>query len=183
MKSSNAEQAVDLQAFELMGDSAAAINGASYDKDKDMLRFYIDHVGVYAIDSKNPAAFTDLGKHEWAREAIEKLAERGIVNSTSIEKGTFSPANQVTRADFILMLVNMLDLRAEIASTFADVKPNDYYYDAVSIAKQLGIASGVNEVNFAPRDSTSRQDAIYGYADPSAANDGGNKAVRIRFNG
>ncbi|VTR62510.1 Endo-1,4-beta-xylanase A precursor [Actinobacillus pleuropneumoniae] len=154
------EQAVDLQALELMGDSAAAINGASYDTDKDMLRFSIDHVGVYAIGGKNPAAFTDLGKHEWAREAIEKLAERGIVKGTSIEKGTFSPANQVTRADFILMLVNMLDLRAEIISTFADVKPNDYYYDAVSIAKQLGIASGVNEVNFAPRDSISRQDAM-----------------------
>ncbi|PCL93093.1 DUF4855 domain-containing protein [Paenibacillus lautus] len=154
------EQAVDLQAFLLMGDSAAAINGASYEKDKNMLRFSIDHVGVYAIGGKNPAAFTDLDKHEWAREAIEKLAERGIVKGTSIEKGTFSPANQVTRADFILMLVNMLDLRAEIASTFADVKPNDYYYDAVSIAKQLGIASGVNEVNFAPRDSISRQDAM-----------------------
>lgn len=154
------EQAADLQAFELMGDSAAAINGASYDKDKDMLRFSIDHVGVYAVSGKKPAAFTDLGNHKWAREAIEKLAERGIVKGTSIENNTFSPANQVTRADFILMLVNMLDLGAEIASTFADVKPNDYYYDAVSIAKQLGIVSGVNEVNFAPRDSISRQDAM-----------------------
>ena len=70
------EQAVDLQALELMGDSTAAINGASYDKDKDMLRFFIDHVGVYAIGGKNPAAFTDLGKHEWAREAIEAGRKR-----------------------------------------------------------------------------------------------------------
>lgn len=154
------EQAADLQAFELTGDSAAAIDGTSYDKDKGVLRFSIDQVGVYAVGGKKPVAFTDLGKHEWAREAIEKLAERGIVKGTSIENGTFSPANQVTRADFILMLVNMLDLRAEITSTFTDVKPNDYYYDAVSIVKQLGIVSGVNEVNFAPRDSISRQDAM-----------------------
>ncbi len=107
-----------------------------------------------------PAAFTDLGKHEWAREAIEKLAEKGVINGTSIEKGTFSPASPVTRADFILMLVNMLNLRAEFASTFADVQPKDYYYDAVSIAKQLGIVSGVNGVNFAPRDPISRQDVM-----------------------
>lgn len=154
------EQAADLQAFELTGDSAAAIDGTSYDKDKGVLRFSIDQVGVYAVGGKKPVAFTDLGKYEWAREAIEKLAERGIVKGTSIENGTFSPANQVTRAEFILMLVNMFDLRAEITSTFTDVKPNDYYYDAVSIVKQLGIVSGVNEVNFAPRDSISRQDAM-----------------------
>ncbi len=107
-----------------------------------------------------PAAFTDLGKHEWAREAIEKLAEKGVIKGTSIEKGTFSPASPVTRADFILMLVNMLNLRAEFASTFADVQPKDYYYDAVSIAKQLGIVSGVNGINFAPRDPISRQDVM-----------------------
>ncbi|OME77393.1 hypothetical protein BK120_26080 [Paenibacillus sp. FSL A5-0031] len=154
------EQAADLQAFKLTGNSAAAIDGASYDKDKSVLRFSIDQVGVFAAGGKKPAAFTDLGKHEWAREAIEKLAEKGIVKGTSIENGTFSPANQVTRADFILMLVNMLALRAEITSTFADVKPNDYYYDAVSIAMQLGIVSGVNEVNFGPRDSISRQDTM-----------------------
>ncbi len=107
-----------------------------------------------------PIVFTDLGKHEWAREAIEKLGEKGVVKGTSIEKGSFSPASPVTRADFILMLVNMLNLRAEFASTFADVQPKDYYYDAVSIAKQLGIVSGVNGVNFAPRDPISRQDVM-----------------------
>jgi len=110
--------------------------------------------------SVKPIVFTDLGKHEWAREAIEKLAEKGVIKGTSIEKGTFSPASPVTRADFILMLVNMLNLRAEFASTFADVQPKDYYYDAVSIAKQLGIVSGVNGVNFAPRDPISRQDVM-----------------------
>ncbi|RJE85216.1 DUF4855 domain-containing protein [Paenibacillus sp. 1011MAR3C5] len=154
------EQATELQAYELTGDTAAVIQGASYDKDKGMLRLTIDHVGVYAVGGAKPAAFNDLGKHEWAREAIEELAERGIVQGTSIDNGTFSPANPVTRADFILMLVNMLDLRAEFASTFADVKPGDYYYDAVSIAKQLGIVSGVNEGSFAPRDPVSRQDAL-----------------------
>jgi len=154
------EQAAQLQAYELTGDRAAAIKDASYDKDKSVLRFSIDHVGVYAVGGAKKAAFTDLGKHEWAREAIEMLAERGVVKGTSIENGTFSPASPVTRADFILMLVNMLDLRADITSTFADVQPKDYYYDAVSIAKQLGIVTGVNGSSFAPRDPISRQDAM-----------------------
>ncbi|MFF2886113.1 DUF4855 domain-containing protein [Paenibacillus sp. NPDC057967] len=154
------EQASELQVYELTDDRATAIKGVSYDKDKGVVRFSIDHVGVYAIGGAKPVAFTDLGKHEWAREAIEKLAERGIVQGTSIENGTFSPASPVTRADFILMLVNMLGLRAEIDSTFADVQPKDYYYDAVSIAKQLGIVTGVNGANFAPREPISRQDAM-----------------------
>lgn len=154
------EQAAWLRVYELTaGDRAAEVKDAAYDK--GTLRFSVDHAGVYAVGIAAPAAaFTDLGKHEWAREAIEELAKRGIVKGTSIEKAAFSPASPVTRADFILMLVNLLDLRAEFASTFADVRPQDYYYDAVSIAKQLGIVSGVNEVNFAPRDPISRQDVM-----------------------
>lgn len=154
------EQAAWLRVYELTaGDRATEVKDAAYDK--GTLRFSVDHAGVYAVGIAAPAAaFTDLGKHEWAREAIEELAKRGIVKGTSIEKGTFSPASPVTRADFILMLVNLLDLRAEFASTFADVRSQDYYYNAVSIAKQLGIVSGVNGVNFAPRDPISRQDVM-----------------------
>lgn len=155
------EQAVQLQAYELTaGDRAAAVKGAAYDKDKRMLRFSIDHTGVYAIGAAMPAVFADLGQHEWARQAIEELTQRGVIKGTSAENRTFSPASPVTRADFVLMLVNMLGLRAESASTFADVQSTDYYYDAVSVAKQLGIVSGMNGVNFTPRDPISRQDVM-----------------------
>lgn len=156
------EQAGRLQAYELTeGDRATAVKGAAYDNNQSVLAFSGDHAGVYAIGAAQPAAaFVDLGRHEWARQAIEALAARGVVQGTSVENGTFSPASPVTRADFILMLVNLLGLRAEYASTFADVQPNDYYYDAVSVARQLGIVTGMNGVDFAPRDPISRQDVM-----------------------
>ncbi|MFC5401405.1 DUF4855 domain-containing protein [Cohnella soli] len=155
------EKAAKLRVYELTaGNHAVIVKGASYDKNKGQLHFSVDHVGVYGIGTAKPVTFTDLGSHEWARAAIEELAERGVVQGTSLENGTFGPASSVTRADFIMMLVNMLGLHAEFTSTFADVQPKDYYYDAVSIAKQLGIVSGVNGVNFDPRAPISRQDVM-----------------------
>lgn len=155
------EKADKLSAYELGAKhSANKLEGASYDAASRMLRFAIAHNGVYAAGYPQPATFTDLGSYEWAREAIEELAERGIVKGTSLEHGTFSPGKQVTRADFVLMLVNSLGLEAELASTFADVSQADYFYEAVSIAKQLGIVSGVDGVNFAPRANITRQDMM-----------------------
>lgn len=104
------------------------------------------------------AQFTDLGKHVWAQEAIEQLAALGIVKGTSA--ATFSPAEQVNRAEFIVMLVRALDLEADGSSTFSDVPAEAYYSEAVSIAKQLGIVTGIDGSRFAPAAKITRQDMM-----------------------
>lgn len=48
----------------------------------------------------------------------------------------------VTRADFIVLLVNALGLRAYERDNFKDILPRDYYYEAAGIAKKLGIVEG-----------------------------------------
>lgn len=50
-------------------------------------------------------------------------------------------ADSITRADFVVLIVNALGLRAYERESFADVKRTDYYYDAVGIAKKLGIVA------------------------------------------
>ena len=58
------------------------------------------------------------------------------------------------------MLVRMLDLKADVTSNFSDVKANDYYYNALGIVKTLGIANGMGDNKFNPRDFISRQDMM-----------------------
>lgn len=48
----------------------------------------------------------------------------------------------ITKADFTVLLVNALKLHAYEQHNFEDVKATDYFADAVSIAKKLGIAEG-----------------------------------------
>lgn len=102
--------------------------------------------------------FSDIGSYHWAKTAIEVLASKNIISGTS--KTTFAPAEQIKRADFIIMLVKALGLSAEADGNFADVRPSAYYYEAVGIAKKLGIASGTGNGKFNPEANISRQDMM-----------------------
>ena len=102
--------------------------------------------------------FKDMGSHQWAQEAVEALAAKGIVSGTA--ENTFTPGKNITRADFITLLVKALDLKADFETNFEDVNSATYYYQAVGIAKQLGIASGTGGGKFNPKSEISRQDMM-----------------------
>ncbi|NIK66608.1 hypothetical protein FHT67_000032 [Paenibacillus sp. BK720] len=103
--------------------------------------------------------FKDVDSHyEWAKDAIAVLADKGIINGTT--STTFEPGKQITRADFMVMLVRMLDLKADVTSNFSDVKSSDYYYNALGVVKALGIANGMGDNEFNPRAFITRQDMM-----------------------
>ena len=95
-----------------------------------------------------------MGGYEWAVEAVKSLAEKGIV--TGIGNGQFAPADQVTRAEFVTMLMRAFgqDVTAsgEEASEFSDVADNEWYTDKICKAVSLGIVQG--------NDPISRQDMM-----------------------
>ena len=100
--------------------------------------------------------FTDLANYSWAKDAIYELRDKGIINGTS--KTTYSPANNIKRGDFILILARMLEITGG-TDNFADVPVGSYYYDAISAAKAAGIAKGDGD-NFMPEATITRQDLI-----------------------
>lgn len=63
-------------------------------------------------------------------------------------------AEHITRADFVVLLVNALGLRAYDFHHFKDVLTRDYFASAVDIAKKLGIAEGEDGYFFPRRDIT-----------------------------
>ncbi len=103
-------------------------------------------------------SFTDLSNHTWASDAINALAMDGIIKGTSAN--SFSPANNITRADFALLLVRAFNLSSDNTENFADVSANDYFATELAIARNNGIVGGIGENKFAPRNTITRQDMM-----------------------
>lgn len=85
------------------------------------------------------AIFSDVDGH-WAQEAVETLAERGIV--TGIPDGTFAPNRTVTRSEFVVMAMRLLkDSAASYTGSFADVPEGAWYAGALQGALDAGLVS------------------------------------------
>ncbi|MBQ2840847.1 MAG: S-layer homology domain-containing protein, partial [Oscillospiraceae bacterium] len=102
--------------------------------------------------------FTDLTNHAWAADAINELAERGIIKGTS--DSTFSPSANITRADFAILLVRAFGLKSDNTENFADVSASDYFASELAIARNCGIVGGIGDNKYAPRNTITRQDMM-----------------------
>ena len=102
--------------------------------------------------------FVDLGNHAWATDAINYLADEGIIKGTS--ETTFSPASNITRADYAILLVRAFKLESENAENFADVNESDYFAEELAVARNTGIVGGIGDNKYAPRNTITRQDMM-----------------------
>ncbi len=102
--------------------------------------------------------FTDLSNHAWAADAINSLADEGIIKGTS--ENTFAPAANITRADFALLLVRAFKLESEKDENFADVSASDYFAEELAIARNTGLVGGIGDNKYAPKNNITRQDMM-----------------------
>ena len=95
-----------------------------------------DDTGVY------PAAkLSDMDEAEWAKEGIQYLYEKGYVSG--YPDNTFRPNKNITREEFVVILVKSFGFTEEGAeTTFKDVSKNDWFHDYVAIAEKKGIIQG-----------------------------------------
>jgi len=102
--------------------------------------------------------FTDLSNYAWAKGAINALAADEIIKGTTAS--TFSPANNITRADFALLLVRAFELESANTENFADVSASDYFASELAIARNTGIVNGIGDNKYAPLGTITRQDMM-----------------------
>ena len=101
--------------------------------------------------------YTDTQGH-WAEAAIERWSEAGVVQGYD---GKFSPDANMTRGAFAVAITNLLGLTVEApASTFTDLDPDRYYYDAVLKANAAGILAGYGNDRADPDGSITREQAF-----------------------
>lgn len=107
-------------------------------------------------DQNQQKPFSDLDGVEWAREAIEYLAEKNVVSGTG--SNTFSPNDPVTREQFVKMLVDALGFDESTEIHFSDADQNMWYYPYLQRAYAAGIAEGIGEGRFGVGNHITRQD-------------------------
>jgi hypothetical protein len=102
-------------------------------------------------------SFTDLGKVGWAADAIKELTEKGILKGVSDQ--SFAPLKEVTRAEFITMIVRAFDLLDEnAAASFSDVKATDWSYSYIASGVNNGLINGVGGGKFDPKRAITREE-------------------------
>ena len=99
--------------------------------------------------------FSDMNESHWAYGTVMSLVEKGIVNGTD---GKFMPEDNVTREQFVKMLVLAAKSEEKGEVSFADVPSDAWYYEYVSAAKNNGIVNGVSQTHFGTGLNITRQD-------------------------
>lgn len=121
------------------------------------IQFYTDKLGKISI-TYNEKVFTDLDNHTWAKDAVIRLASRDIIKGITVN--TYSPSANITRADFITLVVRAFGFTAEGNDNFTDVDVNKHYAQNIGIAKTLGIVTGQGDNKYNPMAEITRQDMM-----------------------
>lgn len=141
--------------------------GGIVDEKKNSVKVPFDRFGYYVV-AKVSYGFNDVTAHPYAREAIEAVFGKGVMNAVD-PSGAFGVDQYVTRGEFSRMLVRALGLPLSYdgPNHFVDV-PNtgnainmdalwDYRY--IETAARAGFVRGTLPRVFNPDGSITRQDA------------------------
>ena len=101
--------------------------------------------------------FADIDINHWAYDSVKKLKELGIVCGD--ENGNFNPSDNVTREQFLKMLVETLEFESVNAETsFEDVDANSWYGPYVAVGTENKLINGISQSVFGVGLEITRQD-------------------------
>lgn len=102
------------------------------------------------------AAFTDADRSAWYHDGIHYCVEQGLMVGTS--ETAFSPNSATTRGMIVTILWRLEG--SPLVSTsleYDDVKPEDWYGEAVRWADDAGVVTGYGNGKFGPNDPITRE--------------------------
>ena len=106
--------------------------------------------------AKTPT-FSDVPSNHWAYSYVTKLATNGTIGG--YDDGSFKPNNNVTREEFVKMIIGATGLLSNSAQCdFADVSKDAWFYGYVASAFEKEIVSGVTDTSFGVGRNITRQD-------------------------
>ena len=106
----------------------------------------------------HPIEFSDAANH-WAKEAVNDMGSRMVIDGKG--DGSFHPESDITRAEFVSILVRGLGLKPENeAAPFTDVKASDWYNGAINTAYSYHLINGFKDGSFRPNAGITREEAM-----------------------
>ncbi|MCR4601088.1 MAG: S-layer homology domain-containing protein [Clostridia bacterium] len=107
-------------------------------------------------------AFRDVKPGDWFEKDVYNLLDSGVVNG--YEDGTYHPSAEVSRSEFLKMLIlqSGTDVKADgitAEKNMKDVPESHWAYDYITWAMGKGIVKGYSEEEFHPAASITREEA------------------------
>ncbi|WP_432663284.1 S-layer homology domain-containing protein [Wukongibacter baidiensis] len=156
----NGQDYGNIDVFLLKDDETKEIIAGKYDTLTESIKFISSELGKYtfSVPEKPKKKFFDLDNHSWAKEAVNVMIAKGVVNGRSDTE--FDPDSEITRAEFATLIIRMLEyeINDNISIPFEDVDKNSWYYKYVAAAYKNGLINGREETKFDPNGNITRQE-------------------------
>lgn len=123
--------------------------------EQEWMTAQVNHFSKYAV-LEYDKTFADVDSKYWAYNIIKEVAAKHIIEG--ISESSFAPKREVTRAEFVSMLVRALGVKNADASPFSDVDTTKWYGSEVAAAYESGLVKGYTGGNFAPEAQITRQE-------------------------
>ncbi|WNR44674.1 S-layer homology domain-containing protein [Paenibacillus roseipurpureus] len=154
--------------------------GGVVDPKSNTITVPVDSFGYFQVMYMDDS-YNDVTNHPWARDDLDTLYSKGLMNSKS--PGQFMPNDAINRGEFVTMLVKIFDVPLENLdtqqtgtgynnSTFVDVQRGynlagsnsntqfeQYNFLYIEAAARAGIVRGNANGMFLPNNAITRQDA------------------------
>ncbi len=105
-----------------------------------------------------PGAFPDVRDGAWYSQAVNYLAQTGILNG--YKDGTFKPNQGITRAEFVTIATRFDSMLEGIVNPFTDVPATHWAYEAIVSALMKGWINGYKSGAFRPNNRLTRAEAV-----------------------
>lgn len=115
----------------------------------------VDGNGQYSLMEYH-AIYSDVREGHWASRIIAEMSAQHLVNGVDADR--FQPERQVTRAEFVAMLVRKLGLEDKGSGSFSDVAKSAWYAEATAAAFQAKLVKGNETSSFRPNDYITREE-------------------------
>ena len=121
--------------------------------------FLATSLSVPAFAAKSAKEFSDWDGEAWYAEAMEWCVARGVFLGTP--ENTLEAQRIITRAEFTAILVRYFGCQETGGLvSFEDISESDWFCESVAAGYAAGIARGISDTLFAPRESVTREQAV-----------------------
>lgn len=110
------------------------------------------------IRTSDVIEFEDSKHVPWAKEQTKYLKGLGILDKIKTNSNTLGVNEEITRGEFVQLIINSLDISKPVYGSFKDVLPSHKFYSEIMTAKYSGIVSGVGDNYFKPDNKITRED-------------------------
>lgn len=108
----------------------------------------------------NNGALSAFGAELTAKKFLTMMQQSSSSLKGYINSEVLNAASSMIKADFITMIMNVLNINKIAVDNFDDITKGKYYENAIGLAKEIGIVKAVSENNFMPESTLNGEYAI-----------------------